>query len=141
MDSGPKPSRVRPFLPDEPEPIAAPVPPDAAGAVSSLRPYLLTGGRVEPTEPLEIEAQVMTTETGRLMLDRLSYEQRDIVRLCRRPYAVAEVAVHLRLHLGVARVLAGDLVALGYLSVRRADPQPLRNVRLLERVIQGLEAL
>jgi hypothetical protein len=84
---------------------------------------------------------VLTTETGYLMMDRLSYEQRDIVRLCQQPYAVAEVAVHLHLHLGVARVLAGDLIELGYLTVRRAGPQPNRNAALLERVIHGLESL
>lgn len=141
MDDGRKPSRVRPFLPAEPEPIAAPPVPGSPEGASLLRPYLLTGGRVDTAAPLEIEAQVLTTDTGLMMLDRLTYEQRDIVRLCQQPYAVAEVAVHLHLHLGVARVLAGDLVELGYLTVRRAEPQPSRNVALLERVIQGLEAL
>src|SRR5579859_265134 len=94
-DEGPPPSRVRPFLPAEPVPIdETPTPPaDARSAVSGLRPYLLTGGRVDATQRLQIETQVVTTDTGTLVLDKLTYEQRDIVALCtRRPLAVAEVA-------------------------------------------------
>jgi hypothetical protein len=139
-DKGPPPSRVRPFLPAEPVPVDdAPTPTAAArSAVSGLRPYLLTGGRVDATHRLQIESQVVTTETGSLVVDKLTYEQRDIVRLCtRRPLAIAEVAAHLGLHLGVARVLAGDLVELGYLAVQ----QTRQDVGILERVIRGLESI
>src|SRR5262245_36012912 len=87
-----------------------------------IPPYLLTGGRVRPVdESLELEAQVFATDAGRDGLDRLSYENHDIVALCERPYAVAEVAARLGLHLGVTRVLVGDLVVSGQLSVRRPE--------------------
>jgi Protein of unknown function (DUF742) len=111
-------------------------------APARIPPYLLTGGRVRPVdESLELEAQVITTEAGRNSLDRLSFETRDIVALCERPYAVAEVAAQLGLHLGVTRVLVGDLVVTGQLSVRRPERNAHRRADIIERVIRGLDAI
>jgi hypothetical protein len=148
MDAGSpppaEPSRVRPFLPEVPVPAARapeaePTPPSG---VSPLRPYLLTGGRARPAdETLEIEAQVVTTAAGEKVLDGLAYEQRDILRLCLQPVAVAEVAARLGLHLGVARVLVADLLVLEYLAVRRPDAVPHLNLDVIERVIRGLQAI
>jgi hypothetical protein len=139
------PSRLRPFLPVEPVPVGADEPvarEQRPSDVSPLRPYLLTGGRARPTAgTLELEAQVVTTETGFLAIGTLTYEQRDILRLCQTPLAIAEVAAQLRLHLGVVRVIAGDLLLLGHLAVRRPELEPHRNRNILERVIRGLEAI
>lgn len=138
---GPEPSRVRPFLPDEPVPDEHPVQ-VPTNEVSYLRPYLLTGGRARPlAETLEIEAQVVTTMDGLVAIDTAEYEQRDILLLCRIPLAVAEVAARLGLHLGVARVLVGDLLVLGHLALRRPEAVPHRKVDILERVIRGLQAI
>jgi hypothetical protein len=146
MDAGgpypEQPSRVRPFLPDVPVPIPGAADPRRSANVSPLRPYLLTGGRVHSgAEALEIEAQVATTETGRLSIGSHVYEQREILELCLKPVAVAEVAAQLGLHLGVARVLVGDLLTLGHLALRRPESQPHRNSQLLQRVIRGLQAI
>jgi hypothetical protein len=112
------------------------------GAVSSLRPYLLTSGRAEPVDhTLEIEAQVLTTELGATAYDRLSFEYREIVELCAMTMSVAEVAARLRLHVGVARVLVADLAAAGYLIVRRPILPLSQDPNLIERVIRGLEAI
>jgi hypothetical protein len=145
--SGPEgdPSRLRPYF-DR----AAENPTDArmgggpveAGKASGLRPYLLTGGRARPLDAdLEIEAQVLTTPIGQADAGRLTFERRDIVLLCRRPIAIAEVAARLGLHLGVARVLAGDLIALGYLAVRRPDNGLHNDAQIIERVIRGLQTI
>jgi len=112
--------------------------------VSGVRPYLLTGGRVRPVaRHLPIEAQLMTTPAGQSASGRLTYEHRDIVELCRRPYSVAEVAAHLGLHTGVVRVLAGDLIGLGYLTVHAQPRMTGRRERevIIERVIRGLRAI
>jgi hypothetical protein len=142
----PSPSRVRPFLPDVPMPASEKEPDDPGprpSDVSHLRPYLLTGGRVRASsdDTLEIEAQVVTTHTGYLALPTLEYEQRDIVELCQTPMAVAEVAARLRLHLGVARVLVGDLLELGHLTVRRPEVTFQRSADIIQRVIRGLQAI
>ncbi len=146
MDTGgpqpEQPSRVRPFLPDVPVPIGDAANPNRPANVSPLRPYLLTGGRVRSdAESLEIEAQVVTTETGYVTIGAHVYEQRDILELCLEPVAVAEVAARLRLHLGVARVLVGDLLTLGHLALRRPELHPHRNSQLLQRVIRGLQSI
>jgi hypothetical protein len=112
------------------------------GAVSRLRPYLLTSGRAEPVDhTLEIEAQVLTTEPGTTVSDRLSFEYREIVELCTTTMSVAEVAARLKLHVGVARVLVADLTALGYLVVQRPNLPLSQDPNLIERVIRGLEAI
>jgi hypothetical protein len=108
--------------------------------VSGVRPYLITGGRARPVDALRLEAQVLSTWEGRTAIARLVYEHRDVVALCLRPLAVAEVAAKLGLHLGVARVLVGDLVAMGYLTVSDRDPRQQDQVRIIERVIDGLSA-
>ena len=107
-----------------------------------LPPYLLTGGRVRPVdESLPIEAQVLTTLAGRADAAALQFEVSDIVALCEEPHAVVEIASALRLHLGVVRVLVGDLVASGYLMVARPTLDPSRRVEIIERVIRGLDQL
>ena len=110
--------------------------------VSRLRPYLLTSGRVEPVDhTLEIEAQVMTSTLGASSYGGLAFEQRDIVALCQNTLSVAEIAAKLRLHVGVARVLVGDLAAAGYLVVSRPGAWVAQDKNMIERVIRGLEAI
>jgi hypothetical protein len=78
---------------------------------------------------------------GRGAIHRHTYEQRDILMLCDQPVAVAEVASRLKLHLGVVRVLVGDLVAAGHLSVQRPEVGAHRDVEIIERVIRGLQSI
>jgi hypothetical protein len=107
-----------------------------------LPPYILTRGRARPVdEALELEAQVVTTPVGRGEWSRLRFEPRDILGLCREPRAIVEVAACLGLQLGVARVLVGDLVATGHLSVSRPVADPLRRAEIIERVIRGLDSI
>jgi hypothetical protein len=105
-------------------------------------PYLLTGGRSRPVdETLAIEAQVITTLAGRADVATVQFEVREILTLCDEPYAVVEVASRLGLHLGVVRVLVGDLVASGHLMVQRPLIDPSRRIEIIERVIRGLDNL
>lgn len=108
-----------------------------------VRPYLLTGGRTRSAVMLPLEAIVRTTPEGAQRMARLDHERRRIVELCLHPQSLAEVSAHLRLHLQVARVLCGDLIAEGLLGSHAATtPAPERpDVRLLERVLDGLQSL
>jgi hypothetical protein len=107
-----------------------------------LPPYVLTGGRARPVdERLEIEALVVATRVGRGERTRLQFEPRDIVSLCREPHAIVEVAALLGLQLGVTRVLVGDLVATGHLSVSRPVSHAGRKAEIIERVIRGLDSI
>jgi hypothetical protein len=114
--------------------------PAARDDVSLIRPFLLTSGRSEPVDTsLPIEAQVVagypTTTPD------LAFECRAIVDLCREARSVAEIAALLGMHIGVARVLVADLAESGYVVVRRPDPEPARDITIVERVIRGLERI
>ena len=107
----------------------------------ALRPFLLTAGRVAGQDSIAIETQVVTTESGRTAVERLGFERRDIVSLCGDPLSVAEIAAQLSLHLGVVRVLVGDLSADGHLSVYLPNADASTDVDTLLRVIRGLRAI
>jgi hypothetical protein len=134
----PPPSLVRPFLARD----------GAVGAQAGdpgaelLRPYLLTSGRVKPLDSsLEIESQVLTTERGLFLYQRMEFEHRDILGLCTTAMSVAEVAAKLGLHIGVAKVLVADLAALDCLIVQRPSAAPADDPDMIERVIRGLESI
>src|SRR6185295_14447113 len=76
---------------------------------AGVRPFLVTSGRTVGAGDLPIEAQVVVTAVGRGARASLTFEYRDIVSLCDEPLALAEIAAKLSLHLGVIRVLIGDL--------------------------------
>ena len=111
----------------------------AAGG--SLRPFLLTAGRVAGEDSIAMETQVVTTDQGRTAAAGLGFESRDIVRLCGDPLSVAEIAAQLSLHLGVVRVLVGDLSATGHLAVYLPNADAPTDVDTLLRVIRGLRAI
>lgn len=138
-----EPSGNRPFVDSDRGPRTRPAHEATAGAAgtSGVRPYLITGGRAAPIDnSLNLEAQVMATEDGVASIRMLTYERRDIVALAREPLAVAELAAKLDMHLGVARVLVGDLVGLGMLVLRRPETTANR-AYIIERVIRGLQAI
>jgi hypothetical protein len=62
------------------------------------------------------------------------------VSLCVQPLSVAEISARLRMHLGVTRILVGDLRAAGQLDVHVQEidfPDP----ETIMRVIRGLRAI
>jgi hypothetical protein len=164
--SGPHRARIRPYLqvpPPGPEPGSNPgsdssvePEPDAAegawgattyGSVlgpSGLRPFVLTAGRVSSADPdIGLETQVTARLPGPpgTVVANLTPELRAIVTLCAYPMSVAEVSARLRLHLGVTRVLVGDLRAAGHLDVHTTDVANPHNPETILRVIRGLRAI
>lgn len=117
---------------------------DPAYRPSLVRPYTLTAGRTDASIDLPLEAPVQTLD--------LTNEPRwpghdvrgQIVGLCDDSPSVAEIAAHLSLPLGVARVLIGDLVTQGYLRVHGTlDDSATFDERreLIGRTLRGLRAL
>lgn len=106
-----------------------------------VRPYALTRGRTAPSRVYPLEALV---HTDLRMLDghALSPEERSIAELCRESRSVAEVAALVRIPLGVARVLIGDLVDRGIVRVHtQTEQESAPGAALLERVLSGLRKL
>jgi hypothetical protein len=138
---------VRPFLSNTgpggrhqtaPPPVPTPGPPPGEHT-TSLRPFVITHGRVVGLDPdIGLETQV-SSHPGALSA-RLSPEQRAIVHLCGEPLSVAEISARLRMHLGVTRILVGDLRAAGHLDVHVLEndfPDP----ETIMRVIRGLRSI
>ncbi|TDB75153.1 DUF742 domain-containing protein [Micromonospora sp. KC723] len=111
----------------------------AAGPV--VRPYTLTGGRVRPSfDGFDLVAFVLAVgnPTGQ---PGLQPEHRRLVELARRPAAVADLAADLDLAVGVVRVLLGDLLARGLVSVHEPPAAALPDNDILKAVVSGLRAL
>ena len=110
-----------------------------------VRPYALTGGRVRSSIELPLETIVRVTTRGEASTSELASERQQICRICTDLSSIAEVSAHLKLPLGVVRVLVGDMVTEGFLeanaTVMTADQDPRPDLRLLERVLDGLQAL
>jgi hypothetical protein len=77
------------------------------------------------------------------MEEALLPEHRAICSLCMDTKSVAEVAAHLRLPLGVVRVLIGDMAGMGLVVIHSSDAivgdRP--SMEFLERVLSGLRRL
>lgn len=99
----------------------------------------MTGGRTRPVdEDLAIEAMIRSIPSADSA--SLRFEAADIVQLTVRPVSIAEVAAHLRIPLGVARVLVGDLVASGHVTLRSPE-EVSTDLNVLERLIDRVRAL
>jgi hypothetical protein len=109
-----------------------------------VRPYAVTRGRTEPQRDIPIEAVLVASQTAVQEARFAGHDKYRIAVLCEpRAQSLAEIAVHLRLPLGVARVLVADLVADGLLSLHSAAPRRgfTERMDLLERVLSGLRKL
>lgn len=127
-------------FPDYPDgPRTGDEPPES----SFVRPYAWTRGRTRPAYDLKIETLLSTTDQGRDPAQVTQYEHRMIADLCAEPKSVAEVAALLRLPLGVARVLLGDMAAHGSIVVHEtaSSTGDAPDLALMERVLSGLRRL
>ncbi|WP_067897778.1 DUF742 domain-containing protein [Nocardia vaccinii] len=121
-------------LPDGPETGAPAGPSDLEPVV---RPFLMTGGRTTPMiEGLRIETLVHATPEA--LSAPLRFELRTVVRLCQQPLSIAEIAAALHVPIGVARVVVGDLVAAGHVSVAQAQEI---STAVIERIRDLVRAL
>jgi hypothetical protein len=117
---------------------------DAADGGRVVPAYALTRGRTRSAGPdLPLEAVVTATEYGLRRFPGLQAERRIIVELCTGAQSVAEVSAHLRIPIGVARVLVSDLVSSGYLAVHlpyRSGDDDRPDAAILERLLDGLRS-
>lgn len=109
-----------------------------------VRPYMLTGGRTRGSYALEMETLISARGDALGVVESGTIEQRSIVEACPSPRSVAEIAVNLRMPLGVARVLVSDAADAGLVNVHKtvssADGAEA-HLLLMERVLSGLRRL
>ena len=151
LDSGRRRSRTvsevpareaTPVVPQEE--VSVPEPPVAEAQDSSIvRAYAWTGGRTRSNIDLEIETLVSANDQSRQSAGILQAEHQRVVELCHSPRSVAEVAALMRLPLGVAKVLLGDMAERGlvdvHLTASAGGDTP--DLGLMERVLSGLRRL
>jgi uncharacterized protein DUF742 len=114
---------------------------NAPSAARLVRPYALTGGRTSTTyAQLDIATQIVSARTD---FDRtgLEPEHEEILALCRRPLAVAEIASNMNIPLFVAKVLLGDLIDRGAVDAGSCGQDKRPDLRLMEQILERLQAL
>ncbi|HEX2312815.1 MAG TPA: DUF742 domain-containing protein [Thermomonospora sp.] len=142
-------------------------PPRAPEAESGplVRPYVVTGGRTAPTRGhIDAAAQVVALGDPPAGEERrgLTPEHWEILRLCRTPLSVAEIAAafgrpahpadprpfgptpgaeHPGPPLGVIRVLLGDLLDEGHVTVEQPTDPKVADLNLYREILVGLRAL
>lgn len=112
---------------------------EEAGPV--VRPYAVIRGRTRPSgERLDLIAMITSTRTMVHDPWALAPEHFSVLRLCRVPISVADLASDLNLPLGVVRILVGDLRERGLIAVRNPVSR-LRDPHILREVADGLRRL
>lgn len=108
-----------------------------------VRPYAMTQGRVAPTDgEFDLVAFVVAVAPEQGPGSGLQPEHHAIVAAAWEPISVVELASTLDLSVGVVRVLLGDLLSAGLISMYEppAASQP-HDVDVLKAVVNGLRAL
>lgn len=110
---------------------------EEAGPV--VRPYALTRGRTSSDRyELNMITLILAAKPGTASM---APEYAEILRLCRTPLSVAEVAANVDLPLAVLKVLAGDLIDEGYLVYRTPQQDKDKDVNTLQAVLDGIRKL
>jgi hypothetical protein len=114
---------------------------EEAGPV--VRPYALIGGRTRASgEKLDLIAIITAVRGAQLDPSSLDPEHLEVLRLCRLPTSVAEIAADLDLPLGVVRILLGDLRERSLVSIHHPiPPARLPDMQVLKEVVDGLRRL
>jgi len=107
-----------------------------------VRPYALTGGRTRPSGE-SIDLIAMVSAMRGLSPDPMGLEPEHIqvLRMCRLPVSVADLAADLDLPLGVVRILLADMRERGLVMIHQPVPTRLSDPRILREVADGLRRL
>ena len=114
---------------------------EEAGPV--VRPYALTRGRTRPTgEALDLIALVTAVRGVEVNPMELDPEHLALLRMCRLPASVADLAADLDLPVGVVQILLADLRERSLIHVHHPTlPARLPDPRILREVADGLRRL
>lgn len=107
-----------------------------------VRPYAVVRGRTKPAgERFDVLAIASPVPGASADTSDLEPEHLAVLRACRPPASVAEIASGLDLPLGVVRVLLADLRALRLVAISQPAAQALSDLRLLTEVADGLRRM
>ena len=106
-----------------------------------VRPYALIGGRTRPSgEAIDLLALVSSTDAS---VDELVAEPEylAVMRQCRPPKPMADLASDLNLPLGVVRILLSDMREHGLITIRPPARNRLTDPQVLKDVADALRRL
>jgi hypothetical protein len=107
-----------------------------------VRPYLLTGGRTRPTgDSVDLLALVSSADANSASEVLLEPEYVEVIRQCRQPKPVADLASDLDLPLGVVRILLSDMREQGLITIRPPARNRLTDPQVLKDVADALRRL
>ena len=107
-----------------------------------VRPYALIRGRTRPSgETFDLMTMVTAIPGAKGDTYDLEPEHLTLLRLCRRPTPVADLAADLELPLGVVRILLSDVRERRLITVDHPVPKRLTDPQLLKEVADGLRRL
>jgi hypothetical protein len=107
-----------------------------------VRPYALIGGRTRPSgETFDLMTMVTAVPGAQEDAYDLEPEHLKLLRLCRSPTPVADLAADLELPLGVVRILLSDVRERRLITVDHPVPKRLTDPELLREVADGLRRL
>jgi hypothetical protein len=109
------------------------------GGHDFVRPFIMTGGRTR-AERRDLRVETVLQTAVHVSPPGLPSEQEALLRLCRDPQSVAEVAAKLGLVVGVVAVIAGDLIAHELLDVHHTDPVEIE-LDMLTKMIERVRAI
>ncbi|MFB4313701.1 DUF742 domain-containing protein [Actinomadura sp. 21ATH] len=114
---------------------------DRAGPM--VRPYVMTSGRLEPTRgDFDLITLVVAIAGSGEAEIGLGPEHQAILQLSQSVISVAELTGHLNLPVATVRVLLGDLLDKGFITMQEPEPEAdMHDIRLYKAVIDGLRAL
>ncbi|MBP2705549.1 DUF742 domain-containing protein [Microbispora sp. RL4-1S] len=108
----------------------------------TVRPYVIARGRTDAPDRFDLISLAVTIRPATGNEIGLDPEHVAIVRLCRRPLSVAEIAAHMDLPAGIVRVLLNDLFDRGFVAVQQPQPEmDVLDERMYKAVLDGLRAL
>ncbi len=127
----------------------APAPDDGRGPETEpaaparfVRPYTITAGRTEAAVDLPMEATLRVQPHDADVAAELAVGALRVLELCDRR-SVAEVSALASVPIGVTRVLLGDLVQQGLVSVQATITESSskdERLELIERTLRGLRS-
>jgi hypothetical protein len=106
-----------------------------------VRPYALTGGLTRPAGQRLDLLDMVRAVRGANQNALLSPEQAEVLDRCPMPAPLVELAADLDLPTGVIRILVSDLRERGLVTIHRAKPAGLSDLKILQEVVNGLRRL
>ncbi len=107
-----------------------------------VRPYALTGGLTRPSgQRFDLLDMVGVVRRAAQEMPHLTPEQAEVLDRCQIPAPLVDLAADMNLPVGVIRILVSDLRERGLVTIHRAQPAGVGDLKILQEVVDGLRRI